>query len=131
MILSIFGFLLSILISSFIFAQAVLPLIYSLPLSVYYYFKGRVTVGAILIQFVSPLIWIVVLTIIGILLRIVSPSILDFLLSDPGFLLGQPVGILIMLINFLRPSGRADMKADYLNGTYSRFATRVHSTKSP
>lgn len=125
MILSILGFILGFAIGLFLYAQILLPLIYGLPVSVYYFLKREVTVGAIFFQFVSPLIWSVGISVIGLLLHLAAPAIFDFLVNDPGSILGRLVGTAALLLNFLRPSGRADMKSDYMQTTYSRFSTAL------
>lgn len=121
MIASIISFVLGFIIGLFLYAQILLPLIYSLPLSIYYFFKGEVRISAIFFQFVPLIIWSVIITVLGLILIYFFPSINDFLVNDPSFLLGQLVSIIALLINFLRPSGRLDMKSDYMQSTYSHF----------
>jgi hypothetical protein len=121
--LSIIGFLVGFAIGVFLYGSIVLPLAYGLPVSIYYYVKGKVRVGAILFQFVSPLIWIVVITVLGLALRSLAPPVFDFLANEPGSILGQVAGVAALLLNFLRSKGRVDMRLDYLQSTYARFTT--------
>lgn len=125
MILSMIGFLLGFAMGLFLYAQILLPLIYSLPLTIYYYFKREVTVGAIFFQFVPPLIWFFVITVVGLVLYFIAPTIFVFFVNDPGSILGRLAAIAALLLNFLRPKGRADMRSDYLQSRYARFATKV------
>jgi len=124
MILSIIGFVLGFVIGLFLYAQILLPLVYSFPLSIYYFLKREVTIGAIFSQFVPLIIWFVVITVLAVILSLIAPAINDFLANDPGFILGQLVSITALLLNFLRPSGRSDMKSDYMQTTFARFKTK-------
>lgn len=130
MILSILGFVLGFAIGLFLYAQVLLPLIYGLPVSVYYFSKREVTVGAIFFQFISPLIWSVVIAVAGLLLHFAAPTIFDFLVNEPGSILGRLVAIAALLFNFVRPSGRGDMKSDYMQSTYSRFSTKTQNLQT-
>ena len=129
MILSILGFFLGFTIGLFLYAQVLLPFIYGLPVSVYYFSKHELTVGAIFFQFISPLIWAVVLTVAGLLLHFVAPTIFDFLVNDPGSISGRLFAIAALLFNFISSNGRADMKSDYMQSTYSRFSTKTSIVK--
>jgi len=117
----IVGLFVGIIFGIFIYSQTLLPLFYSLPLSVYYYLRGEVKVGAIFIQIVPLLVWIIVLFILFIVIDTFIPSIIDYLIINIGFIYGQLISIVIILLNFLRSSGRYDMKADYMEYTYARY----------
>jgi len=117
----IVGLFVGIIFGIFIYSQTLLPLLYSLPLSIYYYLRGEVKVGAIFIQIVPLLIWIIVLFILFIVIDTFIPYIIDYLIINIGFIYGQLISIVIILLNFLRPSGRYDMKTDYMEYTYSRY----------
>jgi len=123
MVLFIVGLILGFVIGLFIYAQMLLPLIYSLPKSIYLYLKSKVSFGAIVMPILPPLFWFVALVVLGFILEAIVPSVNRFLLGNLGFNLGQWLSIGALLLNFLTRKGRQDMADDYNNTTYERFRT--------
>jgi hypothetical protein len=120
--LSIIGFLSGFAIGVFLYGSIVLPLVYGLPVSIYYYVKRKVRVGAVFYHFVLPLIWLFAITMLGLVLHLIAPATVDFVTNDPSSILGQFAAIAALLLNFLRSKGRTDMRLDYMRSTYARFA---------
>jgi hypothetical protein len=102
-------------------AQMLLPIIYGLPRSIYHFFKGEVTLMAIISNLATPMIWCLILIALGFILEIVVPSLNDFIFSNPAFGLGQVLATLMLLSSLITKKGRADLNADYEGSTLRRF----------
>lgn len=113
----IVGFLIGLFVNSQIF----LPLIYGLPKSIWYVFKGEIKFIAILSQFVTPAIWFIGLVILGVVFELINPQINDFLYNKSAFGAGMTLSLFGILFNFFSVSGRVSMKADFDQTTYQRF----------
>ena len=123
MLLFIIGLIFGFVIGLFLYAQMLLPVLYSLPKSIYLYLKGKVRFGAIIFPILTPLFWFIALVVLGFILEATVPSVNRFLLGNLGFNLGQWLSIGALLLNFLTRKGRQDMADDYNNTTYERFRT--------
>jgi hypothetical protein len=113
-------FFLGLVIGLFVYAQVLLPLVYGVPCSLYLYFRKEVRLGAVLFQLAGPVVWWVMLLILGLVLALISPKLLNFLVYDPAFRGGGWAAIVLLLLNFLSGKGRADMRDDFQNNI-SRF----------
>jgi hypothetical protein len=120
-VILIIGFILGFGIGLFIYAQILLPLIYSLPKSIYLFFKGKLKFTAVIFWLVPPLIWLIILIGLGVVFEAVMPSVNRFLTGNAGFHLGQLLAIAALLIKFLSHKGRADIAEEYDRNTDARF----------
>ncbi len=123
--LSCLTFVLGCAICIYVSAQIFLPLLYSLPRSIYLYFKGELKFRAIPTHFIPPLIWIIGLVVLGYVLEAWAPAVMRFTETDTGFILGGALSLPFFLLqSFLTKKGRAEMKEDYERTTGQRFRKR-------
>jgi hypothetical protein len=113
--------LLGFVIWLFIGAQMLLPIIYGLPRSIYHFFKHEVTFMAIISNLATPVIWCLILIVLGFVFELVLPSLNEFLINNPAFGLGQILATIMLLSSLLTKKGRADLNADYESSTLRRF----------
>lgn len=119
--LSILFFVVGLIVGVFVYSQMVLPLIYGLPVATYMVSKGKMRPMGILVQFVTPLIWIIGLMILGFILAIIWPSLGEFLGGNPSFLGGTTIGFFFVLWGLLTKKGRADIRKDFEETTVARY----------
>jgi hypothetical protein len=129
--LSICAIIFGYLIGLYVYSQMLLPLIYGLPLSVYYFIKKKVRFTAILSDIASPVIWLIILSVFGIIFHNLTPSFLDFLVNSNEFNFGGLLAILSLLLNFLTKKGQSDMWNEYQTSTLNRFTTYRSSGGNP
>lgn len=109
-------------VSSFLLPQMVLPIIYGLPLSLWFFLRREIAIGAVLTDLAAPAIWFFVLVGVGTVGNMWAPDVLDFILDSVAIALGQLAAIAMMIGGFIfSPKQRATMWADYYEGTYLRF----------
>lgn len=115
----------SILISVFVNFQMVLPILYSLPRSIYHYLKGEVRFAAIPAQLVAPVIWFVALFTLGFLLQVLAPSVMRFHFTNLAVNLGHIIAFIVVLLSVVTPSGRRDLRADCEEKTCAVYAKHL------
>ncbi len=120
-ILNIIMLIIGFIIGVFINSQVVLPLIYGLPKSLWYFFKGEIKFMAIVAQFIPPIIWTVGIFAIGVICELINPEINNFLYNKSAFSSGWTLSIFSILFSFLSVSSRASMKAEYDQITYEKY----------
>lgn len=120
-VLNIITLIIGFVIGLYVNSQLFLPLIYGLPKSMWYFFKGEVKFMAIIAQFITPLIWVVGFFILGFVFELISPEIINFLFDKSAFGAGLNLSLLAILVNFFFVSGRASMKADFDQTTYQKY----------
>lgn len=119
-IINILMLIIGFVFGLFINSQVVIPLIYGLPKSIWYFLKGEVKFMAIIVQFFPPIFWTVGLFIIGIIFELINPKINNFI-TNSGFSGGWTLSIFAILFSFLSVSNRATTKAEYDNNTYEKY----------
>lgn len=120
-ILNIITLIVGFVIGLYVNSQLFLPLIYGLPKSLWYFFKGEVKFMAIVAQFITPAIWMIGFFIIGFIFELINPEIINFLFDKSAFGAGLNLSLLAILVNFFFVSGRASMKADFDQTTYQKY----------
>lgn len=113
--------MLGLFIGLFVYAQILLPILYGLPKSIWLFYKREVRFFAIISQLIPPVLWLSALFVLGFIIELIYPSLNRFLIGNPAFNLGQIFSVIALLLSFLFPARRADMKADYENSTYLRY----------
>lgn len=121
MLLSLLFFVVGIMVGAFVYSQMLLPLIYGIPVASYMVFKGKMRPMGILIQFVTPIIWVVGLIILGLVLALVWPSLGEFFSSNPSFGGGTFFGLLLVLWGLITSKGRAMIRRDFNDTTVARY----------
>lgn len=101
-------------------AQILLPVIYGLPRSLYHFFKNEVTGWAIVYCLMISIVWFVGLIVLGFILQLVYPPLVDFAINNRAFGIGQGLATFMLLSGLLTRNGRADLNADY-ESTFRRF----------
>lgn len=124
-------FIAGIVIGSVVNVQFWMPLIYSLPKSIYLFAKGKVRFMAIPAQFVAPIIWYCILTAIYVSTHAFAPFIHDKILFSPGFTVGWSFSLWGIVTNFFSKKGRADMADDYAKTTLRKFGKGDQSLSQP
>jgi hypothetical protein len=107
------GLMAGIVFAAFAGANMLLPFLYSLPVSLWLVAKRQLRPVALLFIPVGPMVWAVALIALGYVLAKLAPSVLDFALNNVGFIIGQWVGLAMLMWSFLTPGGRARMFDDY------------------
>ena len=121
LILDILFFVVGLVTGVFVYSQMLLPIIYGVPVATYMVLKGKLKPMGILMQFVTPIIWIVGLIIIGIVLAYVWPSLGSFFSNNAAFNAGTFFGLLILMYNLFTKSGRATIRQDFNSTTVARY----------
>jgi hypothetical protein len=101
------------LLSIFWFSVTILPIFYGLPRSLYWIAKGRLKSFACLFYVGSFLFWFVLFTLAAYASMKFFPEAVLYLYNSFGFFCGQWLGIIVMLIKTLSPSGRKDLNDDF------------------
>lgn len=92
----------------------ILPLFYGFPRGIYWSSRGLLKWRRPLIFLVTPLLWSVIIFAIGFLLAFFTPTISDYLLQSGGFVIGQAVGIGILIVRAIfSRSTHIDMSLDF------------------
>jgi hypothetical protein len=106
-------------------SQILLPLLYNLPRSTYFYFTDRLRFGGILWQFIAPASWLAGTVLFG----FIVPSAAEFLAGNLGFGLGMSLSVIAVLLSLVTPSGLRDLKTDYHKSTFQRFGKQSRKQK--
>lgn len=120
-VVGLVSLLFGLIVSTYLYAWLLLPLIYNLPMSIYYYYKGVLRFAAIPMQLIAPVFWTLILFALGFILAWLAPRALAYLLTDPYFVIGQLIGLLMILKTPLTKAGRADLWHDYERRTFARL----------
>lgn len=120
-IINIVTLIVGFIIGLFVNSQLFLPLIYGLPKSLWYFFRGEVGFMAIVSQFITPAIWVIGFFILGVIVELINPEINNFIFNRSAFGAGWTLSFFAILLNFFSVSGRASMKADFDQTTYQKY----------
>ena len=99
----------------------VLPILYGLPVSIALVLRGRLRFIAVPMQLVPPLVWCVGLILLGFVLQMAAPGVYRFLLSDPGFSIGNLLGFAFIIFGLFKADHRAKMWEDFAATTLTRY----------
>lgn len=113
MIMEIVFFIIAFLIGTWWYSVIILPIIYSIPKSVFLIFQKELRKTIVLNQLLTPIIWTVISTVIAFLIIMFIPKFAQFLYSSYGFYFGQLFGIGFMLVRSFTRAGRKDLDEDY------------------
>ena len=106
----------------FLYAQMLLPLIYSFPRSVYLVIKGELKFLAILFSLIPPILWCLTLILAGyILATLFSSSAVRAIATNPGLNWGSLLAMLTLIFNCFTSKGRDDMRHGYDANILEKF----------
>lgn len=114
--------MLGFVIGIFLYAQLLLPLVYSFPRSLYLFYRGKLKITGVLVTLLTPVIWSFLLIAAGFILQGIFPLAITFALTNAGFNFGQWLSIAALFLNFFSPKGREDMDADFQRVICKRFS---------
>ena len=121
LILNTLFFVVGLVTGVFVYSQMLLPIIYGVPVATYMVLKGKLKPMGILMQFVTPIIWVVGLIIIGTVLAYIWPSLGSFFSNNDAFNAGTFFGLSILIYNLFTKSGRATIRQDFSSTTVARY----------
>jgi len=128
MVLFVIAFITSAVVGIFINAQILLPLIYGIPRSLDLFSRGHLRFRGVVSQLMTPVIWTVGLAIFSYVLSIFAPSVLGFLISNPGVLGGQVFSVVALILYSLTSRGRSDMSDDFFQTTIKQYSLAQEAT---
>ena len=108
-------FIVGILFATLWFGVIVLPLIYGLPLALYWAAKGWAGWKAPALYLVPPVIWSGIFLGVALVITLFFPAVGSYLRDSGGFWWGQNVAVLVSIGRVLfSKASRLDMRSDFL-----------------
>lgn len=90
-----------------------LPLIYGFPKTVSLSIKGILKKRSCFFYLIAPLVWLVILNAVSIILFFAWPAVVEAILGNSSFFIGQLIGICIFIIRLFTQKGRRDLSEDF------------------
>ena len=106
-------FLLGILFGVWWFTVIILPLFYGFLRTLWFAGKGVLRLKSSLHYLYIFFVWNIIFTVLIIVLRYFSPSVVDYLYNSQEFLYGQMLGVIGLLFRAMTASGRKDLHDDF------------------
>jgi hypothetical protein len=109
-------FVVGLLFGRFWFGAIMLPVIYGIPRSVMWVFRGRILPRAILFYASSAILWSIVFLALAVATLVFSPDLARFLATNQALTIGQICGIGLGIAQMVSKQGRRDLDSDFRRG---------------
>ncbi len=119
---AILWFPLGFIIGIFVSAQILLPLLLGLPRAISLVAKREIRTAVIGRILLTPLVWFVIIAVLGFAAGFLFPSVADFVYSNAPLNFGGWVGTLAIVLSPLSAKSRADFRTDF-DEAYAGFYT--------
>jgi len=113
----VLGFFLGLFVGFIFFTMVCLPLVYGLPMAIYYVSKGVLRWGAILTYIGSSALWSIVFLVVAFVLVSYFPAGAAYVQHNAGVFAGQWFAIVVYVLKLFGSRTRQDLRADFADAT--------------